>query len=90
MWIIYLYIDVVRCNLPGQPINGKIKDYESYNNSLPEGSNITFFCDYGFLLIGENTSTCNSSGEWSTDPAMIECHETKQSDYESACTCVYT
>ncbi len=60
------------------PTNGKIRNYKSYNHSLPENTNITFLCDDNFLPDKEYTATCNNSGEWSIDPAMLECHLDKE------------
>ncbi len=38
-----------------------------------EGSVITFQCDPGFSLVGEVTVTCNNSGLWDPDPALLDC-----------------
>ena len=38
-----------------------------------EGSVITFQCDPGFSLVGAVTATCNNSGLWDPDPAVLRC-----------------
>ena len=43
------------------------------NVATVEGSVITFQCDPGFSTIAEMTATCNSSGQWSTDPSQLVC-----------------
>ncbi len=52
-------------------INGVIVNDNSTN--LSEGSVISFQCDPGFSLVGEGTATCNNSGLWYPDPALLEC-----------------
>ena len=34
---------------------------------------ISFQCEPGFSLVGEGTVTCNNSGLWSPDPALLIC-----------------
>ena len=34
---------------------------------------ITFQCDSGFSPAAEMTATCNSSGQWTTDPSQLVC-----------------
>ena len=34
---------------------------------------ISFQCDPGFSLVGGGTVTCNNSGLWSPDPALLMC-----------------
>ncbi len=53
------HLIAIHCNLPKMPTNGKIRNYESYNHSLPENTNITFLCDDNFLPDKEYIATCN-------------------------------
>ena len=64
---------LVDCRLPdlGEPQYGFIVDY--CNLATTEGSVITFQCDPGFSPAAEMTATCNSSGQWSTDPSQLVC-----------------
>ena len=61
----------VNCRLPEEPQHGFIVDY--CNLVTTEGSVITFHCDPGFSPAAEMTATCNSSGQWSTDPSQLVC-----------------
>ncbi len=63
-------IHTVSCNLPALPLNGALLNT---NTNLIEGSVITFQCDPGFSMVGAATATCNNSGLWDPDPALLEC-----------------
>ena len=43
------------------------------NLATIEGSVIAFQCDPGFSPAAEMTATCNSSGQWNTDPSQLVC-----------------
>ncbi|XP_064402629.1 uncharacterized protein LOC135348365 isoform X2 [Halichondria panicea] len=61
---------IVSCVLPAPPLNGTLLNTNSH---LTEGSIITFQCDPGFSLVGAATTTCNNSGLWNPDLALLEC-----------------
>ncbi len=63
----------VSCVLPAPTLNGVLLNTNSQNTNLTEGSVITFQCDPGFSLVGAVTATCNNSGLWDPDPALLEC-----------------
>ena len=50
-------------------------DYDMLNESLVEGTVLTYDCDRdnGRLTLTGNTITCTSNGTWSTDPLEILC-----------------
>ncbi len=62
----------VSCVLPAPPLNGALLNNCQNTNSI-EGSVITFQCDPGFSLVGTVTATCNNSGLWYPDPALLDC-----------------
>ncbi len=64
-----LYTYIVTCVLPALPLNGALLTI----TNLTEGSVISFQCDPGFSLVGTESATCNNSGLWDPDPALLEC-----------------
>ncbi len=60
---------IVTCVLPAPPLNGALLT----NTSPTESSVLTFQCDPGFSRVGTEISTCNNSGLWDPDPALLEC-----------------
>ncbi len=48
-------------------------DYERLNETVLEGTVLTYQCDNGLSLIGLNTITCTNAGDWSTEPEAIMC-----------------
>ncbi len=45
-------------------------DYERLNETVLEGTVLTYQCDNGLSLTGPNTMiTCTNAGDWSTEPA---------------------
>ena len=36
------------------------------------GDTATYYCDYGYDLIGNGTATCQSSGNWSGSPPICK------------------
>ena len=71
MYSAILFFYTVRCKTPVEPQHGFIVDY--CNLATTEGSVITFQCDPAFSPAAEMTATCNSSGQWSTDPSQLVC-----------------
>ncbi len=63
----------VSCALSAPPLNGALLNTNNQNTDLIEGSVITFQCDPGFSLVGAVTVTCNNSGLWYPDPALLDC-----------------
>ncbi|XP_064400987.1 CUB and sushi domain-containing protein 3-like isoform X2 [Halichondria panicea] len=63
----------VNCTVPAEPCNGAILDYERLNETVLEGTVLTYQCDNGFSLTGPNTITCTNAGVWSTKPEAIVC-----------------
>ena len=65
------FFHAVSCKTPVEPLHGYIVGY--HNLTTTEGSMITFQCELGFSPAAEMTATCNSSGQWSTDPSQLVC-----------------
>ena len=61
----HLYCVVVTC--PDLSLaNGQITyDPLSSSNQYPVDSVASFTCDYGYRLLGSDSTTCHSSGTWS-------------------------
>ena len=51
------------CDVLSDPANGSVS-----TTGLGVGDTATYFCDYGYELIGDDTVTCQSSGSWSGPP----------------------
>ena len=50
-----------------------------------EGTNVTFTCPPGLVLIGSDTSICMGNGEWEPNPNEVECkgeHESRNRDHQ--------
>ncbi|XP_052771199.1 scavenger receptor cysteine-rich domain superfamily protein-like [Mya arenaria] len=62
-WSDYPKCDITTCPEIETLINGFID--EPWSRTF--GSTVTFQCSVGFLLVGEMSINCESSGEWSTD-----------------------
>ncbi len=69
MLCIHHSLYLVTCVLPPPPLNGALLT----NTNQTESSVITFQCDPGFSLVGTETATCNNSGLWDSDTALLEC-----------------
>ncbi len=70
----YSYLTfIVNCTLPGEPCNGVIVDYERLNETVLEGTVLTYQCGNGLSLTGPNNITCTNAGIWSTEPDTIMC-----------------
>ncbi len=71
------------CTVPVEPTNGIITtstlvdgttvDYDSLNETVLEGTVLTYQCDNGLTLFGSVNITCMSDGEWSSDPGTNGC-----------------
>ncbi len=48
-------------------------DYERLNETVLEGTVLTYQCDNGLSLTGPNNFTCTNAGVWSTEPEAIMC-----------------
>ena len=78
MWYAFAFsmYTVVNCGNPSALPNGNI----NYTNTN-FGSTVTYSCNIGYILNGMNTSTCQSSGTYTTAP-VCAC--------ESETDCIYT
>ena len=48
------------------------------NEALPvEGSNITFSCPPGLVLVGYQSAKCMENGEWEPDPSQLMCNNSQ-------------
>ncbi len=63
----------VNYTVPVEPSNGTIVDYHRLNETVLEGTVLTYQCDNGLSLTGPNTITCTNAGVWSTEPDAIQC-----------------
>ena len=71
----------VNCTVPAVPsnttivpsVNGTVVDYEMLNETVFEGTVLTYHCDNGLSLTGLNNITCTNAGVWSTEPDTIMC-----------------
>ncbi|XP_064402927.1 uncharacterized protein LOC135348582 isoform X2 [Halichondria panicea] len=66
-------VSPVNCSLPAEPSNGTIVNYERLNETVSEGTVLTYQCDNGFSLTKPNTITCTNAGVWSIEPEAIMC-----------------
>ncbi|XP_003731137.2 CUB and sushi domain-containing protein 1 [Strongylocentrotus purpuratus] len=63
------------CGDPGEPLHGSrtlLACDENDDGLFVEGCLITFSCDPGFRLVGESSSTCESTGRWSEELPTCE------------------
>ena len=65
--------NIVNCSLPEEPSNGAIVDYERLNETVLEGTVLSYQCDNGLSLTGPNNITCTNAAVWSTEPEAIIC-----------------
>ncbi len=65
----FLTVPIVNCTLPTEPCNGAIVEYERLNETVLEGTVLTYQCDNGLSLTGPNTITCTNTGleHWAWD-----------------------
>ena len=60
---IHVYYTLPVCNDLPIPANGGI-----FVTGTGVGDTATYYCDYGYDLIGDGTATCQASGNWSGLP----------------------
>ncbi len=82
-FIVYVHFTIVNCSLPEEPSNGTIVGYERLNETVVEGTVLTYQCDNGLSLTGPNDITCTNAGVWSTEPEAITCVPRFESEYNS-------
>ena len=56
---------MVVCDALSNPVNGRVN-----TTGTGVGDTATYFCDYGYNLIGNDTVTCQSSGNWTGPPPI--------------------
>ena len=61
---------LVDCGQPEIPSNGVVSDL--FNTT--EGATVTFQCEEGLFPSDPITSTCSSTGQWSPNPADVQCN----------------
>ena len=59
---------IVTCDDLSAPANG---DVDQPGNSV--GTVSTYTCNGGYLLVGDETRTCQESGQWSGSQPICEC-----------------
>ena len=64
-------MNIVRCSVVF--LNRTLVESTEGNKMYLEGTNITFICPFGRVLIGANTSICTENGEWEPDPRGLKC-----------------
>ena len=83
LWVILLLKS--KCCIPANYCENLFIDSVIINeeqNSVVEGSNVTFTCPPRRVLTGPNTSTCMANGQWYPDPRNLKCTG------ETKCSCV--
>ncbi|XP_064402239.1 uncharacterized protein LOC135347988 [Halichondria panicea] len=72
----------VNCTVPVVPfndtititnVNGIVFNYEMLNETVLEGTVLTYQCNNGLSLTEPNTITCTNAGVWSIEPEEITC-----------------
>ncbi len=82
-----LHFTTVNCSLPKKPSNGIIiVDYVLLNETVLEGTVLTYQCDNGLSLTGPNNVTCTNAGVWSTEPEAIMCVSPTEGEGNHVCT----
>ena len=61
-WPTTLTCTIVECSDPGAPVNG-----HTMSNNFTYGSTVTFSCDPGYKLQGNETALCQANGQWSSN-----------------------
>ena len=61
---------LVDCGQPEFPSNGVV----SAVSSTTEGATVTFQCEEGLFPLDSITSTCSSTGQWTPNPADVQCN----------------
>ena len=65
--VYYNIFNAAVCSELSSPTNGQV-----FWTGLTNGSTATYTCDSGYLLIGDETRTCLSSGVWSGQEPTCE------------------
>ena len=65
---ISLFLTVADCGSLNNPANGQV----SHTAGTTEGQNATYSCNTGYNLMGDNTRTCQATGEWSGSEPTCE------------------
>ena len=55
------------CDALSNPVNGHVR-----NTMTGVGDSATYYCDYGYDLIGDVTVRCQLNGNWSGSPPTCE------------------
>ncbi len=79
-------VHIANCSLPLELCNGATVDYERLNETVLEGTVLTYQWDNGLSLTGPNNITCTNAGVWSTDPEAIMCVLVTEGD--ELCNCL--
>ena len=61
----HIVLTFVVCGGLSNPVNGGVS-----NTVAGVGDTVTYFCNYGYELIGDTTVTCQASGNWSGSPPI--------------------
>lgn len=66
------FIIAIQCPTPVAPLNGRIGGTNMNQRRLTVGALITFSCNEGHTLVGENSIVCTESGLWSHPPPFCK------------------
>ena len=70
-WPTHLTCTILECGHLGGPVNGY-----TIGNNFTYGSTVTFSCDIGYELEGNETALCQANGQWSSNIplcSIIDC-----------------
>lgn len=74
---VFFFSKVIYCGLPESPENGNMNF-----TGLHFGSEVRYWCSFGYSLVGGDTATCDPDGNW-TNPVPL-CLETGE---KNTCQC---
>ena len=63
-----LYVGITDCGTLLDPPNGQVD-----LTGTGDGSEATYTCSEGYVLIGTEVRTCQSNGNWSSEEPLCEC-----------------
>jgi len=66
-YTVYIVLIVIDCGVPTDITNGSIEV-----QSTDYRSTIRYSCDYGYILIGLRSRSCQENGLWSGEPPICE------------------
>ena len=69
---LYLYI-CTECEVPGKPTNG-----QHYFRNIQVGRTVTYSCDEGLELVGDQSRECLDTGRWSGSVPVCKCMHTSE------------